>query len=112
LEPSAKFELAVYGGYCIYAVIYTRGLAYELDGTQAAEFQKSLGQRGLHSFSAVYPLAQLQIARAYALQHDTVKARTAYQGFFATWKDADTDIPILIAAKSAYAKLPYSRLST
>ena len=36
---------------------------------------------------------------------DTVKARAAYQDFFALWKDADPDIPILIAAKSEYAKL-------
>jgi hypothetical protein len=29
----------------------------------------------------------------------------AYQDFFGLWKDADPDIPILIAAKSEYAKL-------
>jgi hypothetical protein len=33
------------------------------------------------------------------------KARAAYQDFLALWKDADPDIPILIAAKSEYAKL-------
>jgi len=27
------------------------------------------------------------------------------QDFFALWKDADPDIPILIAAKAEYAKL-------
>jgi hypothetical protein len=35
----------------------------------------------------------------------TEKARTAYQDFLAIWKDADPDIPILIQAKSEYAKL-------
>jgi hypothetical protein len=34
-----------------------------------------------------------------------LKARTAYQDFFALWKDADTDIPILKDAKREYAKL-------
>jgi len=29
----------------------------------------------------------------------------AYQNFFAMWKDADPDLPILLAAKSEYAKL-------
>jgi hypothetical protein len=29
----------------------------------------------------------------------------AYQDFFALWKDADPDVPVLIAAKSEYAKL-------
>jgi hypothetical protein len=33
------------------------------------------------------------------------KARTAYQDFFALWKDADPDIPILKEAKAEYAKL-------
>ena len=48
---------------------------------------------------------RLNLARAYALQGDSAKAKTAYQDFFATWKDADPDIPVLIAAKSEYAKL-------
>jgi len=39
------------------------------------------------------------------MQGNTVKAKAAYQDFFALWKDADPDIPILIAAKSEYAKL-------
>ena len=50
-------------------------------------------------------LARLGLARAYVLQGDTAKARTAYQDFFALWKDADPDIPILKQAKDEYAKL-------
>jgi len=52
-----------------------------------------------------YPLAQLGLARAYAAQHDSANARTAYQDFFALWKDADPDIPPLKEAKADYAKL-------
>jgi hypothetical protein len=36
---------------------------------------------------------------------DVARARTAYQDFFALWKDADPDIPILKQAKAEYAKL-------
>ena len=43
-------------------------------------------------------------AEPYALRA-TRKARTAYQDFFALWKDADPDIPILKEAKAEYAKL-------
>jgi len=50
-------------------------------------------------------MAQLHLARAYAMQNDSAKARTAYQDFLAMWKDADPDIPILKEAKSEYAKL-------
>ena len=32
-------------------------------------------------------------------------ARTAYQDFFALWKDADPEVPILKQAKAEYAKL-------
>jgi cytochrome c-type biogenesis protein CcmH/NrfG len=50
-------------------------------------------------------LARLGLARAYALQGDTAKARTAYQDFLTLWKDADPDIPILKEAKAEYSKL-------
>ena len=32
-------------------------------------------------------------------------ASAVYQDFLTLWKDADPDIPILIAAKAEYAKL-------
>jgi eukaryotic-like serine/threonine-protein kinase len=42
----------------------------------------------------------LGLARAYALQGDTGKAKAAYQDFLTLWKDADPDIPILKQAKT------------
>lgn len=33
------------------------------------------------------------------------RATAAYQDCFTLWKDADPDVPILIAAKAEYAKL-------
>jgi len=50
-------------------------------------------------------LAQLYLARAYAMEGDKAKARTAYQDFLASWKNADPDLPLLAAAKDEYAKL-------
>jgi hypothetical protein len=47
----------------------------------------------------------LGLARAYALDKNTEKARAVYQEFFALWKDADPDIPILKEAKAEYAKV-------
>jgi hypothetical protein len=32
-------------------------------------------------------------------------SKTAYQDFFALWKDADPDVPMLKQAKAEYAKL-------
>jgi cytochrome c-type biogenesis protein CcmH/NrfG len=50
-------------------------------------------------------LAHLGLARAYAMQGHTAKAKAAYQDFLALWKDADPDVPILKEAKAEYAKL-------
>jgi hypothetical protein len=49
-------------------------------------------------------LAHLGLGRAYVLHGDTAKARGAYQDFLALWKEADPNIPFLIAAKAEYAK--------
>jgi cytochrome c-type biogenesis protein CcmH/NrfG len=50
-------------------------------------------------------LAHLQLGRAYAMQGDTTKAKTAYQAFLTLWKDADPDIPVLKQGKAEYARL-------
>ena len=50
-------------------------------------------------------LARLGLARAYAVQGDTAKAKSDYPDFLTLWKDADPDIPILKKAKAEYAKL-------
>ena len=71
----------------------------------AAEFQKFIDHRGLVVNFPWGALARLGLARAYALQGDTAKARAAYQDFLTLWKDADPDIPILKEAKAEYAKL-------
>lgn len=87
---------------------YIRGssLLAQKKGAAAAEFQKMLDNRTISGNEITPALAQLGLARAYALSGDTAKARTAYQDFFAIWKDADPDLPILQQAKSEYAKLP------
>ena len=48
-------------------------------------------------------LAHLGLARSYAMQGHTAKAKAAYQDFLTLWKDADPNIPVLIAAKLEYA---------
>ena len=64
-----------------------------------------LDHRGIVLNEPIGALAHLGLARAYAIQRDTVKARAAYQDFLTLWKDADPDIPILKQAKAEYAKL-------
>jgi predicted Zn-dependent protease len=88
--------------------VYLRGEAYLMlhDGNRAAgEFQEFIDYRGLIANFPWGALARLGLARAYAMQGDKAKARTAYQDFLTLWKDADPDIPILKQAKTEYAKL-------
>ena len=110
LSPVAfPYELGQAGTFINYVYsAYVRGQAYLLahNGTAAAaEFQKLLDHRGIVGNFLTGSLAHLQIGRAYALQGDTAKAKAAYQEFFALWKDADPDIPILKQAKAEYARL-------
>jgi tetratricopeptide (TPR) repeat protein len=87
---------------------YLRGQAHLMahNGAAAAtEFQKFLDHRGITLNFPLGALAHLGLARAYALQGDSAKARAAYQDFLTLWKDADSDIPILQQAKAEYAKL-------
>lgn len=90
------------------ATMYIRGLAYLKmgQGTDAAqEFQKILALRNLAPADLLMSMAHLGLGRAYALSGDTAKSRAAYQDFFALWKDADPDVPVLKEAKAEYAKL-------
>ena len=70
-----------------------------------AEFQKILDHRGWHPTSPLYSLAHFGLARAAQLSGDTARARQAYQDFFALWKDADPDIPVLQEDRREYDKL-------
>jgi len=111
LAATSPYELGVPGSSTFWTnlyPVYVRGEAFLAanQGTQAAaEFQKILDWPGIVVNEPIAALAPLGLARSYALAGDAPKSRAAYQDFFTLWKDADTDIPILVAAKSEYAKL-------
>jgi eukaryotic-like serine/threonine-protein kinase len=102
-QPAKSFNL-------IYPVAYVQGLAYlQLhDASQAASaFRGAIQSPGgnLQTTAPFYGQAQLGLARAYAMGGDKADAKKAYEAFFTTWKDADTDLPTLVAAKKEYAAL-------
>ena len=74
-------------------------------GNAIVEFKRIMLHRGWGWWPVYFPLAQLGIARAYAMQGDHESSRKAYDDFFTTWKDADPSIPILRQAKAEYSKL-------
>jgi eukaryotic-like serine/threonine-protein kinase len=108
MEAAAPYEFGSGPGSPGYAINYVRGEAYLRlkDGAKAAaEFQKILDHRGTDPSGVEYALSHLGLGRAYALQGNTAASKSAYQDFFAAWKDADADVPILKEAKTEYARL-------
>jgi serine/threonine protein kinase/Flp pilus assembly protein TadD len=106
LIPVASYELGSVG-QSLYPV-YLRGEAYvaaHQGSAAAAEFQKILDHPGVVVNEPIGALAHLGLARAYALSGDSAKSRSEYQNFFALWKVADADIPILKQAKAEYARV-------
>ena len=110
LEAVAPYELGQPPPFqvgTLYAP-YLRGTAYLAghDGNAAArEFQKLLDHRGIVINYPLASLAQLGLARSYALAGDSAKTKAAYQAFFTLWKDADPEIPLLKEAKTEAARL-------
>jgi DNA-binding winged helix-turn-helix (wHTH) protein/tetratricopeptide (TPR) repeat protein len=87
--------------------LYLRGLAFlrlkkGVEG--AAEFQKIIDHKGA-SWGPMYPLSYLGLARAAELAGDTARSRHGYEDFLAMWKDADPGLPVLIQARTEYARL-------
>jgi eukaryotic-like serine/threonine-protein kinase len=120
LIPATPYELGSCGWPFTFVLypIYLRGEAYvaaQQGSAAAAEFQKILDHPSVVVNEPIGSLAHLGMARAYALEAQSAqgadadtartKARAAYHDFLALWKDADPDIPILIAAEAEYAKL-------
>jgi eukaryotic-like serine/threonine-protein kinase len=118
LKETSSIELGSFNPLVVLLPVYVRGEAYLALGDSdraATEFQKFIDHRGVVTNFPWGALAQLGLARAYALRAQSAesagaeaargKARTAYQDFLTLWKDADPDIPILKQAKAEYAKL-------
>jgi len=109
LDSATPYDLAADRALLgTYQAISIRAEAYLRlrDGAKAAaEYRKIVDHRGIGVTSPLGSLAKLGLGRAFALQGDAAKAKTAYQDFFAAWKDADPDIPILKTAKTEYEKV-------
>ncbi|HET6216442.1 MAG TPA: tetratricopeptide repeat protein, partial [Acidobacteriaceae bacterium] len=103
-EPAKPYDANYPGSYL-------QGLAYlQLHdaGRALSAFQSAVRansgtvQQGYAPFRAQVFLG---LARAYAMGGDKPNAKKAYQAAFAIWKDADSDLPMLVAAKKEYAAL-------
>ncbi len=110
LQGAVPYDLVAVSGSWMAPLLpaYARGEAYlrlHQGNEAAAEYRKFADHRGAVRNFPLGALARLGLARAYVLQGDRARARSAYEDFFTLWKDADADIPVLKQAKAEYAKL-------
>jgi tetratricopeptide (TPR) repeat protein len=105
LAAAAPYELGFDAGLYPAYLRCEAYLAAKQGAAAGAEFQKILDHPGVVVNDPIGALAHLGLGRAYTLAGDSTKAKTAYQDFFALWKNADPDIPVLEQAKAEYAKL-------
>jgi len=103
-SPPSNFT-AYYG---VMYPVFVRGRVYLAlrRGVEAAqEFQKILDHPAIVVSDPIYSLTRLELGRAFALSGESLKAKAAYAGFFAAWKNADAKQPLLEAAQAEYARL-------
>jgi eukaryotic-like serine/threonine-protein kinase len=87
---------------------YMRGLLYlqQRRGNEAAaEFKTIVEHPNTEAFTPMHALAHLGLGRAAAVNGDASGARKSYQDFFALWKDADSDLPVIQQARKEYEQL-------
>ncbi len=86
---------------------YVRGLALLAEGQaeNAASIFSLMVDRKAANWGPEYPAAQVGLARAAKMMGDSARAKKTYEQFFAFWKDADPDIPLLLEARKEYAAL-------
>ncbi|HEY1766849.1 MAG TPA: winged helix-turn-helix domain-containing protein, partial [Terracidiphilus sp.] len=102
LEPARPYELANYTVLTERAEAWQKAARPEL---AIPEYQKILANPGIDPLSPRYPMAHLGMARAYARQKKASESRERYERFFSLWRDADSDLPVLIQARAEYARL-------
>jgi hypothetical protein len=107
LEPARPYQLRDF------RVLYLRAEAETEAGlpeAAAADYRLILANQGVDPISPEYPLSHLGLARVLAMQKQPGPARQEYEALFAAWKNADADLPPLVAARREYAALPAGRM--
>ncbi len=102
LERSAPYELRVLD------TLYLRATAYLAagDGARAATaFRRVIDHRGVDPATPLNSLSLLGLARAEQMTGNVSASRRAYEALFSDWRNADSDLPPLIAARMEYARL-------
>ena len=96
--------------YLISVEAYLEGRAYldQHNGAAAVEaFQRATKYKGNDLAGGLqdYGPSLLGLARAYTMAGNRTAAKKSYEDLFAVWKEADPDLPPLVAARKEYSAL-------
>jgi len=105
LDPAKPYELASYTVPTQRAEAWMKA---DRPGLAQAEYQKIISNPGVDPLSPLLPLAHLGLARSYARQNKPAESRREYEQFLAQWKEGDSDIPLLRAARAEYTRIQQS----
>lgn len=110
LARTKAFEMGIPDQFSVASLYpaYARGQADLADGdgkSAGDEFQTLIDHSGTILNTPLAALAHLGRARAAVLSSHPAEARTSYEKFFALWKDADPQIPILHQAHEEFSRL-------
>jgi DNA-binding winged helix-turn-helix (wHTH) protein/tetratricopeptide (TPR) repeat protein len=101
----APYEL---GFVAALAPVHLRAHVYSMLGSLSeaiVEYQRIIEHRGSDPFSAFYPAALVGLARAHFTTGNTAASLDFYEQFLTNWSDADSDTPLLIAARQEYDRI-------
>jgi DNA-binding winged helix-turn-helix (wHTH) protein/tetratricopeptide (TPR) repeat protein len=99
IKPATPFERGYAFGLIplgVRAIVEQRA---QRPAEAAAAFEELVGLRSIGPSSPWVPFAQLGLARALRESGQTAKSLAAYDAFLASWKNADTDAPLLAIAR-------------
>ena len=113
LEVAKPYEFGQPSSFQVLAIspmipVYLRGESYLAAGKGSeatAEFERMLQRPALAENYPLEVLARLGLARAAVLTEDRSKAARLYGEFLLTWRNADSDLPLLKQARDEAAGL-------
>ncbi|MGA8939802.1 MAG: tetratricopeptide repeat protein [Acidobacteriaceae bacterium] len=105
LEPARTYQLRDFSAPYMFARVETSAGRFDL---AARDYRLILANQGVDPISPLYPISHLALARVLAMQKQRENSLQEYRVFFKLWKDADPDLPLLIAARHEYASLTLS----
>jgi DNA-binding winged helix-turn-helix (wHTH) protein/tetratricopeptide (TPR) repeat protein len=97
-----------YGSPESYSIAAERADAFRMAGQPAKaaeEYRRILENPGVDPVSPLIPLARLGLARAESQTGQTKESKADYEILFSQWKEADANLPVLVAARKEYAAL-------